>query len=142
MGGSEFADSLLDWTLTIDTGVHPKMRGSSDHKITTHDQGEMNVSLSLGLERGATDLDTEEGYYRSTSPTARFVRLEIDSGIAIGAGNNHSFVVDIAGTWESWQSLGRDQDGNSIEVAGLRGGYDTTGSEAFEIRVTTDVDAI
>jgi len=142
IGSSEISNALLDWTLTIDTGVHPKLRGNANQKIADHGHDETSISLNLGLERGATNLDTEEDYYRSSTVTARFVRLEIDSGIAIGSGNNHKLTVDIAGTWTSWQSLGRDQDGNSIEVAMLSGGYDTTGSAAFGIDVTTDVSAI
>jgi hypothetical protein len=142
LGTSEISNCLLDWTLTIETGVHPKLRGSATRKIADHDQDEVSVSLNLGLERGATNLDTEEGYYRASTTTARFVRLEIDSGIAIGGGNNHKVSFDIAGIWTSWQSLGRDQDGNSIEVANLTCGYDTTGSSAFDINVTTDVSAI
>lgn len=142
LGSNELENALLDFTLSISTGVHPKLRGSSQRTIDSHDQGEMEVTLTLGLERGASGVATEEAYYRATTVTSRFVRLEIDSGIAIGSGDNHKLTLDIAGAWMSWHSLGRDQDGNNIAVATLRAGYDSTGTHAFTFKALTDVASI
>lgn len=142
LGGTELELALLDFTLSVRTGVHPKLRGSSSRTIDSHDQGEIEVTLSLGLERGVAAVGTEEAYYRATTVTPRFVRLEIDSGVQIGAGDNHTLTFDIAGAWVGWQGLGRDQDGNNIEVATLKAGYDATGTHAFTFSVLTDVAAI
>jgi len=142
LGGGELADALLDFTLSISTGVHAKLRGSSSRVIDSHDQGQIEVTLKLGLERGVEAVSTEEAYYRATTVTPRFVRLEIDSGVAIGEGDNHTLTLDVAGAWTSWQSLGRDQDGNNIEVATLQAGDDATGTHAFTFKVLTDVASI
>jgi len=141
LGGTELADALVDWTLTINGGVKPKLRGSASRVIDTHGQGEMEVTLALGLER-TSGVETEEDYYLATTVTPRFVRLEVDSGIAIASGENHKLTFDLAGAWVGWQSFGRDQDGNTLNVATLRVGKDVTASKAYELKVLTDVSAI
>ena len=142
LGGSELTAALLDFSLRIVGGGHLKRRGSSTRKPTSHGQGELEITLSLGLERSVADVITESAKFFDSTPDARFVRLIIDSGVVIGAGSNHSLTVDLAGVWNSWHSMGRDQDGNSLDVAMLECGYDSTGTHAFDIDLVTNVAAI
>lgn len=141
LGSNELTDALVDWTLSINGGANPKLRGSASRTIDTHGQGENEVTLTLGLER-TSDVQTEEDYFLADTVTPRFVRLEIDSGIAIGEGDNHKLTLDLAGAWVGWQMFGRDQDGNTLDVATLRVGKDATGSKAYEFKVLTNVSGI
>lgn len=142
LGGSELALALLDFTLHINGGGHLKRRGSATRKPGAHGQGEIEISLSLGLERSVAGVITESAKFFDSTPDKRFVRLVIDSGVIIGAGANHTLTVDLAGVWTSWHSMGRDQDGNSLDVATLEVGYDSTGEHAFDIDVITNVATI
>ena len=141
LGGNEIEDALLDWTLSIKGGGHPKLRGSATRLYESHGQGELEITLNLGLERSAA-VQTEEDHFLSTTVAKRFVRLEIDSGVQIGTGDTHKLTFDLAGAWVGWQMFGRDQDGNALDAATLRVGVDNTSGSAFEALVTTNVAAI
>lgn len=142
LGSNELEKALLDFSLRIVGGGHLKRRGSSTRKPTSHGQGEIEITLSVGLERSVAGVITESAKYFDSTPDARFVRLIIDSGVIIGAGANHTLTVDLAGVWTSWHTMGRDQDGNSLDVATLEVGYDSTGEHAFDIDVITNVATI
>lgn len=142
LGGSELALALVDFRLSVNGGVHHKRTGSASLKVGSHDQGENIVTLELGLEGSVADVKTERGYYMASTKTTRHVRLEIDSGIAIGSGDNHKLTIDIAGLWTAWQVMGRELNGNNLEVATLTCGKDKTGANAYGIQVITDVSAI
>lgn len=144
LGGTEIADALVDWRLTIRGGAYPKPRGSASRLIDSHGQGEIEVMLSLGLDRAVAAVGTEEAYYRTATylGTKRFLRLEIDSGIAIGTGDNHTLTFDIAGIWTAWHSIGRDAEGNTLDAVTLTMGQDQTSGESFTAKVTTNVASI
>lgn len=141
LGGTELANSLLDFTLTIDTGVHHKRRGSGQRVFDAHDQAGIEATLRLGLERGVAAVEAEEAIYRSNTPTLRALRLEIDSLTQIGAGVNHKFTVDLIGNWTLWGSFGRDQGGNLIDEATMSMGRDGS-DNAFSFAVITDLAAL
>jgi hypothetical protein len=138
LGTTEVEDALLDWTITLDTGVHPKMRGSATRLYEAHGQDRMMLTIELALERVAA-VDTEHDYFLADTPTTRHVRLELDSGVAIGAGENHQFWLDAAGVWTAWTPMGRNQDGNLLDVVTFTCGYDATGSSAFQFNTITNI---
>lgn len=141
LGGTEIANALLDFTLRIEGGLHHKMRGGATRAPAIHGQREVMATLSLGLERNAIT-SAESAYFFADTTTPRFVRLEIDSGVQIGAGENHKFTVDMAGVFTGWPPLGGEQDGNTIERPTLTMGYDATGTRGLAISCITDVAAI
>lgn len=141
LGGSELAGALLDWTLTINGGAHLKRRGSANRKPTSHGQGEVVVTLQMTLERTAGVI-TEAAKYFASVTDERFIRLECDSGVIIGAGANHKLTVDIAGIWTAWQKRGSEQDGNTLDVVTLTCGYDSTGTHGLDVDVITNIAAI
>jgi len=142
LGNTEFEATLLDWQVSFKGGVHPKLRGSGQRVLDSHGQGEVEVTLSLGLER-TTAVAAEEDYFLASTVTPRFVRLEIDSGIDIaGTTTHHKITLDFAGAWVAWQPFGKDQDGNNLNVATLRVGKDATGSQSFTAKVITNVASI
>jgi hypothetical protein len=64
------------------------------------------------------------------------------SGTQIGAGDNHTLALDMAGQWTAWQTFGAEEEGNSLDVATLTFGYDITGAQGFRALVTTDISAV
>lgn len=141
LGNTEKTNTLLDFTINLNGGGHHKRRGSSTLIAGAHGQDMVEMTATLGLEHNATAIAEAAKYYADTTTTA-FVRLQVE-GAQIGAGDNHTLVIDMAGIWESWSPfINRDQDGNTISVGTFSVGYDTTGTRAFNIAVTTDVSAI
>ena len=143
VGTTEFASSLISADVTIETGVHPKFFGSGQRTLDSHGQNAITAVAKLTLERNATVV-AEEAYYRPASGhavTTRHMRLELTGG-QIGSGDNHTLVIDMAGVWTGWQSLGSELDGNTQDVVTLTGGYDVTGAQGVSVAVTTDVASI
>lgn len=141
LGNTEITDTLLDFTVQLIGGGHHKRRGDSALTPGDHGQDKVEMMTTLGLEHNAAAIAEEAKYYADTT-TPVFVRLQVE-GAQIGAGDNHTLVIDMAGIWQSWSPfINRDQDGNTISVGTLKVGYDVTGTRAFNIDVTTDVTAI
>lgn len=144
LGGTELADSLVNWSVTINGGVHPKFWGSTNRKYTSHEQGAISAEATFTLERNA-DVATEELKYRPAAGGVtrddRFVELKMQ-GTQIGSGDVHSLIIDLAGQWTSWQSLGAEEEGNTLDVVTLTAGYDTTGTQSVQVLVTTDISAV
>lgn len=143
LGNTELADSLVNWQVVIDTGVHPKMFGSANREFDSHGQNAITYTATFTFERNS-DVATEELNYRPASGyavTERFVRLTV-TGNQIGSGTYQTLQVDMAGVWQQWTSLGNERDGNTLDVAVLGGGYDSTGAQGISVSVTTTVSAI
>ena len=142
LGNTELADALVDWRLTINGGAKPKHRGSATRVFDIHGQGENSCTLELGLERGSAACEAVEDYFFANTTTTLFVRLELDSGIQIGTGDNHNLSFDICGILTSWQPFGRDANGNALDVATITMGYDLGWTRAAQFNFTTNVAAI
>jgi len=143
VGSTEVTNCLINWQLTLNTGAHPKFWGSSTRYYTSHEQGAITGELQLTLER-TSGVATEELKFRPASgyaQTLRAVAIKL-SGTQIGTGDNQTLELDCAGVWTSWQSLGAEEEGNSLDVVTLTFGYDTTGAQSFQALVTTNVSAI
>lgn len=141
LGTTPFTDALVDFVLRINGGAHHKRRGSANLKPDAHGQGKIGISLTLGLERTAAVIAEAQKYFTETRDD-RHLRLEIDSGVIIGAGVNHKLTIDLAGIWTAWHAMGKDQDGNNLDVATFTCGYESTGLHAFDIDLITDVAAL
>jgi hypothetical protein len=141
LGNTEVTGTLLDFTVPLIGGGHHKRRGDSALTPGAHGQDKVEMMATLGLEHNAAAIAEEALYYADTT-TIRYIRLQVE-GAQIGAGDNHTLVIDMAGVWQTWAPFtNRDQDGNTISVGTLKVGYDVTGTRAFNIAVTTDVAAI
>lgn len=144
IGSTELTNSLVNWSVTLNTGAHHKPWGSANLKYTSHEQGPITGEATFTFERNSS-VYTEEAKYRpasgGTTRDDRFVQIKM-TGSQIGAGDTHSLVLDMAGQWTSWEPLSTEQEGNSMDQATLTFGYDTTGTQGFRALVTTDVSAI
>ena len=138
-GATEVTQILRSWELEIMTGLHPKFLGSADKFFTTHGQNLYEVMLTLTYE-GGTKADTEFDTFKAGTKQA--IRIEIDSGVAIGTGSNHKVTFDVWGAYEHVTPLSEEDRGNNIHAALFHGLYDPTGSQILDVFVTTDVAAI
>jgi hypothetical protein len=144
LGGTELVAALVNFDITVNTGVHPKFVGGANRYYETHSQGAITAEATFTLERTAA-VAAEELLYRPAvgtyTQTPRFIRLAV-TGTQIGAGDNRSLVVDLAGLYTGWHSLGDENEGNNLDVVTLTAGYDVTGTQAIQLDVTTTETAI
>ncbi len=144
VGTTELADSLVNWSVTINAGAHAKFWGSTNRYYTSHEQGAILGEATFTFERNSS-VATEELKFRPAAGGVtrddRFVQLKL-SGTQIGGGDNQTLALDMAGQWTNWGPLSDELNGNSLDTATLTFGYDTTGAQSFRALVTTDVSAI
>lgn len=143
LGDTELEGALVNWSITINTGVHPKMLGSATRTFDSHGQDAITFEATFTFERIA-GVATEELKFRPASGyavTSRFARLTV-TGDQIGTGDSQTLQIDMAGVWSSWTPIGSDRDGNTLDVAVLTGGYDKTGAQSLSINVTTTVSEV
>jgi hypothetical protein len=144
LGGTELTNSLINWSVTINGGGHPKFWGSANRYYTSHQQGAVTGEATFTFERNSS-VATEELKYRPAAGGVtrddRFIELTV-TGTQIGAGDNHTLKIDLAGQWTAWAPLSAEEEGNSLDTATFTVGYDTTGTQGLQVLVTTDVSAI
>lgn len=143
-GTTTFSDTLVSGELNIMGGVHEKYLGGSTRLYTAHNQGRIDATLTLTVERNAA-VKAEELHFRPAAdytPDMRCVRVQI-TGDQIASGDIQLFQLDMTGVWESWEPFGAETDGNNHDVIRLRlGKDDTSGSDSLEILTTTTISAI
>lgn len=145
-GSTELSDALVSGELVIRGGAHHKKFGSASRLVDSHGQGEIDAELRLTLERTAA-VSTEELKYRAadedTAPSMRCIRL-IATGDAIGASGSVSTLrVDMIGTWESWNTMAAEIDGNTQDEVVFRlADDDTAAADVLTVDVITTIAAI
>ena len=139
LGGNEVTSLLRGWELEIMTGAHPKFFGSANNYFDTHGQGPIEFMLTLTMERGS-DSDTQWDTFRAG--TEKAIRIQIDSGVQIGTGDNHTLTLDMWGAYEHVTPFDSEDRGNNIDVALFRGMYDETAGDLIDVKTITNVSAI
>jgi len=138
-GTTEKTNLLRSWDLEIIGGAHPKFTGSANKYYDTHGQSYVEVMLTLMFERNA-NADTEWDTFRLGTEQA--IRLQVDSGVAIGTGDNHTLTLDMWGAYEYVRPIDSEDRGNNIDAVLFRAMYDGTDGDLFDCAVTTNVAAI
>jgi hypothetical protein len=131
------ADLLRDFSLEIQTGLHPKFHGNS-LTYDVHGEGYFDVMLRLTLE-GTAEADALYDYYRSKTPLAIALYIE---GSPIGTGHTHYLDLYIWGAFEEMQPMGSDADGNNLHTALFRGLYDPVSAKMLQIYAITNKSAV
>jgi hypothetical protein len=127
---------LRSWELEIMTGLHNKALGSATPYFDTHGEGLFEVMLTLLFEGNAL-ADAEFDKYQAG--TKQNIRIEVDSGVQIGSGDNHLLTIDVFGAYEHVTPLDQEDRGNNVTAALFHGLYDPTGAQKFDVQVVTDV---
>jgi hypothetical protein len=144
LGGSEIANSLINWSITINGGAHHKFFGGTTRAPNLHQQGDIYGTANFTFERNAA-VRTEMQKYRAGAATYtqddRYISLQV-TGDQIGAGDNQTLRLDMAGYWTDWQLQSGVSNGNSHDSATFEMAYDGTGTQNFQALVTTTISAI
>lgn len=139
LGTTELSNVLRGYDIEIAELAHAKDLGSANKYFATYGQGIIAARMGLTLERGSVS-DAIWDDYRAT--TTRALRLEIDSGVQIGAGANHKLTVDMIGTFDPVTPMSEEDRSNLIDVADFVAEYDSTSSQKVRMQVVTDVAAV
>lgn len=144
LGSTELTDALVSWEFHLMGGVHAKRLGGSTRLITSHNQGEIDATLTLTVERNAA-VKAEELIALPASTyasTMRAVRLTV-TGTLIGSTKSHSLTIDMTGVYTNWQPMGGETDGNLHDVITIGlAKDDTASSDTLEILISTSTTAI
>lgn len=144
LGGTEIADALINWSITLNGGAHHKFWGGAVRAPNGHQQGEVWGNASFTFERNAA-VRVEMAKYRAGAATYtqddRYISLQV-TGTQIGSGDSNTLELDMAGYWTDWQLQGSEENGNSLDEATFEFAYDGTGTQIFQALVTTTLAAI
>ena len=142
-GSAVSAGNILRWTLTVNTGWRGKWTVDSGNlyfNFHYYDRDSFDATLEIVFEHDSLAV-TEKGKWRSND--ARLVRIDVTGADYGTAGSGTTFSgkkglrIDIPGRYTDFQALD-SEDGNSIIVATLQGGYDETSGEVLELLVANE----
>lgn len=146
VGGTEVSDALVDFTVEILTGVHPKFRGSSStldsqselkNYFNSHGEGIIAYNATFTLDTSQRD----EEFASHQAGSLRVARLKIN-GPQIGSGENHSLTVDMGGGWESASPIDNEDRGDNLATYALHGIYDDTDAKGLQVALSTSQSTI
>lgn len=139
IGSTQVTGKLIDFSVTVDNGLHFKafMEDESNMAANKVGRGAMRVNGQFTLE---FDSDTEFANYRSAAPVQRKIRLERE-GTQIGAGPaKNKVTLDLYGYWSSI-SFG-DREGNLTATFGFAGFYDATFANVMKLDVVNSLSTL
>jgi hypothetical protein len=108
-GTTQVTGTLREFSLNVDTGLHPKQFLDGSASYTNHGQDRPSATLDVVLELNANS-NTIRSDWKARNQ--KRVRLLINSA----GTTNPSFYMDLAGYWSKMQKIG-DKDGNTIMAA-------------------------
>jgi hypothetical protein len=134
--GNAISNTLVDFNIEINGGIHPKFMADGQLYFSTHGQGDIGLVATFTFEGNST----ADGYYdlyRAQTPKAiRFVT----KGALIGGSLYHTLQIDAYGKFEEVIPLAGDRDGNSLHTAIFRSMDD--GTNAVKVTVITVATAV
>ena len=138
IGGTEVTDGLIEFTFEMMTGMHPKFRGGANNYPSAAAEGAIDWTLALKLDTALRD----EMFDAHRNGGMGYFSLAIDSGVAIGTGQNHILTINMAAFLEDVTPIdGADRSDNLSSVA-LTGTYDKANSFGLYVDLFTDRNSI
>jgi hypothetical protein len=137
------AGNLLSWKLTFDTGWRGKWTVDSGElyfHFAYFDRDSFNAVLELKWEHDTAAI-AEKAKWRADA--TRLVRIEVtgDAYATAGTGTElggKGLRIDFPGRYTKFNALD-SEDGNSIVVATLQGGYDEVSGEVLAFLVANEI---
>jgi hypothetical protein len=136
LGGTELANILRGFDVDLMFAPYPKFAGSAAKTFNSHGEGLIGGQIALTLEGGSA-ADAIWDKLNDDNQANSFLRLAIN-GPAIGTGDPHSLIVDMAGTYDEVTPLGEEDRGNNLHTVLFTSVYDPTSSKEVGVQVTTD----
>ena len=133
VGGTEVSDALDEFTVEIQTGVHPVFRGSTANYFNKHAEGIIGYTATFVVDTALRD----ELFSSHQAGSLQVVRLKLN-GPQIGSGVNHSLTIDMGGAWEDITPRDNADRGDNLATIALRGYYDDTGAKGLQVALVTN----
>ena len=138
VGGTQKTGLLRSYDIEILTGLKMIFAGDANKYFNNYAEEYIDVMGSFVFEGNAA----ADAIYDSFQATdLQVLRLQIE-GSQIGAGDNHSCILDISGAWIDVTPMGQEDRGNNLHTATFQGYYDNTGAKLLQLTTTTDVASI
>lgn len=139
-GGNIQSNTLLGFSLDVDTGVRPLWTGDGELYYSGIKYTAPAITLDVTFEHNTSSI-AQKAVAVSESP--RLLRLIIE-GSALSTADTYTYktlLIDLAGRWEIFQPL-TDEDGNSIVSGRFISKYDLTATDWGKILLVTDASAL
>lgn len=139
LGNTQKTDLLREYSIEIQTGLHPKFFANGAKTMSSHGEGYLDLMATLTFEGNAA----ADGYYDDfLAGTEHSIRLLIEGG-QIGSGENHSLTVDMFGSFEEVIPLDSAEDGNNLHAAVFHAHSDRQSTpHLFAVKVITDQNTV
>lgn len=136
IGTTEKSATLLGMGLNVDTGWIAKFAADGNLYFSWAQSTKPEVLLNVTFEHNSTAVAEKDAW---KAGTARLLRLKFEGNALTTAGtfSKKTLIIDLAGKWESFDTLG-DQNGNDIVTGTFRAGYDATAAKFAEIKVVNE----
>ena len=138
LGDTELAGSLIDFSVTLDSGIAVTKRLDGKNYFTKHGQNRRRfVTANMTLE-----LNDDTNDYRAlfAADTRRYFRLRNTGGVAEDAFLK-TLDIDFAGKFRSWGSIG-NQDGIDTVAITINSQYDVANSFEGSVALQNTVSAL
>lgn len=140
-GTTPAANTWLNFSLNVNTGHRAVYTGDGQLYFSFTKQTRPEITLDVTFEHDATGV-AEKNAWRNQTP--RLIRMLFEGSAFTTAGEMHSnktFIVDLAGKWESFEKLG-EQDGNDVLSGTFRVAYDPTYGAVGQMVVVNTVPSV
>lgn len=141
LGATKKSNTLMGMTLNVTTGFQSVPAACGQKYFAFVKQTKPEVTLNVTFEHDASAV-AEIAAWRAG--TARQIRLLFVGSSLTTAGATYSaksFIVDLAGKWESFDAIG-ETDGNDIVSGTFRAGFDSTANLFGNITVVNELAAV
>jgi len=137
IGTTQKSNTLIDLDLAVDTGLRAYTAADGQVYFSATKQIGPEVTLDITFEHDGT-ATAEKVAWRAE--TGRLIRL-VWEGSDCGDGVNKKVQVDLAGKWESFETLG-ERDGNDIVTGHFRARYVSADSLFAAMVVVNALDSL
>ena len=139
MGATEKSNTLLGMSLSVTTGWIPKYAADGQLYFSWAQATKPEVLLNVTFEHNATAV-AEKDAWKAKTPRQLRLKFEGNALTTAGTFTYKTVFIDLAGKWESFDSIG-DMNGNDIVTGVFRAGYDATAAKFAEIKVVNETAA-
>jgi len=139
MGATEKSNTLLGMSLSVTSGWMAKYAADGNLFFSWAQSTKPEVLLNVTFEHNASAVAEKDAW---KAKTGRQLRLKFEGNALTTAGTftYKTLIIDLAGKWESFDSIG-DMNGNDIVTGVFRAGYDATAAKFAEIKVVNETAA-
>lgn len=129
-GAAVQTNFLLDWDLTLDTGLRKRHYADGNLYFAQSVESE-TISGTLNLTVESTALAISEFYDKYATPQLDFIRLKA-TGPALG-GSNYSSTIDLPVFYDKPSLITSQEDGVNLYKIPARLAYDSTSSKSIQL---------